>query len=87
MFWAEKYQSYNDVLRFLDLESLADRRRKLCLNFAKKCQKNEKMKNMFTLNDKIHEMKTRYKEKFYVNQTKTSRLKNLPVIYMQRLMN
>ena len=38
-------------------------------------------------NEKKHKMKTRKTEKFNVNHTKTSRLKNSPIIYMQRLLN
>ena len=71
----------------MELESLEDRRRVLCLEFAKKCVKNEKMKSLLCENEKLHDMKTRKSEKFFVNHANTSRLMNSPIIYMQRLLN
>ena len=79
---AEKYQNYENALNILELETLASRRKTLCLEFAKKCLKNVKMKCLFSENVKIHEMKTK-REKFKVNHAKTSRLMNSPITYMQ----
>ena len=59
----------------------------LCLEFAKKCLKNEKMKSLLCENENIHQMKTRKREKFKVNHAKTSRLMNSPIINMQRLLD
>ena len=84
---AEKYLSYENALNILELETLADRRKILCLKFAKKCLNNEKMKSFLTENRKKHEMKTRKEEKFNVNHARTTRLMNSPIIYMQRLLN
>ena len=84
---AEKYKTYKNALNILELESLEDRRKVLCLEFAKKCLNNAKMKSLLTENEKLHEMKTRNREKFTVNHAKTSRLMNSPIIYMQRLLN
>ena len=84
---AEKYKNYKNALNILELETLVDRRKILCLEFAKKCLNNEKMKSLLNENGKKHEMKTRKTEKFNVNHAKTSRLKNSPIIYMQRLLN
>ena len=84
---AEKYQNYENALNILELETLEDRRKNLCLEFAKKCLKNEKMKSLLCENENIHQMKTRKREKFKVNHAKTSRLMNSPIIYMQRLLN
>ena len=84
---AEKYKNYKNALNILELETLVDRRKNLCLEFAKKCLNNEKMKSLLNENEKKHKMKTRKTEKFNVNHAKTSRLKNSPIIYMQRLLN
>ena len=46
------YTTYEKSLLKLDIENLADRRKHLCLNFAKKCVKNEKTKHMFPQNVK-----------------------------------
>ena len=39
------YKSYKEGLAQLGIETLAERRDILCLNFALKCVKNEKMKD------------------------------------------
>ena len=82
-----KYKSYQKSLNFLELETLKERREKLCLKFAKRCLKNDKAKKMFPLNCKNHEMGTRNGEKFKVQHANTSRLKNFSIIYMQNLLN
>ena len=64
-----------------------DRREQLCLNFAKRCLENPKLTGIFPRNEKIHEMKTRDSEEFKVQFANTTRLKNSPIIYMQRLLN
>ena len=84
---AENYRSYEDALKTLDIESLFDRRESLCLEFAKKCLRNEKMKKLFNENPKVHEMETRNKEKYEVTQAKKSRFMKSPIICMQRLLN
>ena len=83
----ENYKSYELALEVLDLESLKERRENLCLQFAKKCLGHEKMKNMFQTNKKTHYMETRFAENYEVNHANTERLKNSPIIYMQRLLN
>ena len=55
----EKYNGYQNGLAQLDLEDLKSRREILCLEFAKKCVKHEKLKHMFPENTKEHSMKTR----------------------------
>ena len=58
----------------------------LCIN-ALKCLKNPRFKDMFPLNNKSHEMQTRIEDKYEVQFAMTNRLKNSPVIYMQKLLN
>ena len=83
----ESYKSYENALNILEIESLKERRESLCLDFAKKCLKNPKMKGLFPNNKKVHPMETRFEEFFEVNHAKTERLKNSPIIYMQKLLN
>ena len=45
------------------------------------------MKSLFQKNEKSHEMITRCPEKYEVNYANTERLKDSPIIYMQRLLN
>ena len=83
----ENYKSYENALNILEMETLDDRRRDLCLDFAKKCLKNEKMKKYFPENKKEHQMITRFEEEYQIDSTNTERLRNSPIIYMQRLLN
>ena len=83
----EKYNGYKNALNKLDLESLSERREQLCLNFAQKCVKNNKTKNMFHLNNKYHNMNTRNTDKYQVQHANTGRLKDSSIIYMQNLLN
>ena len=83
----ERYKSYKEGLAQLEIETLAERREILCLNFALKCVKNERMKTMFPVNEKLHSMKTRNEDKFKVQFANTGRLQTSPKIYMQKLLN
>ena len=69
------------------METLSERRTKLCLKFAIKCTKNEKISKMFPINEKTHPMKPRVKQKFKVHHANTARLKKCSIIYMQNLLN
>ena len=60
----DEYKGYERGLAQLDVETLKNRREDLCLNFAQKCTKNEKMKHMFPLNEKSHSMSTRNYETY-----------------------
>ena len=46
-----EYIDYNSALKTLDIDSLYDRRERLCFKFAKKCLKIENMKKLFPLNN------------------------------------
>ena len=82
-----EYKDYNSALHRLNLQTLEERREFLCLNFAKKCTKNEKLKHMFPIKERKHNMKIRNKEKYKVQRAKTERLKKSAIIEMQKLLN
>ena len=71
----------------MDIETLDERREKLCLNFARRCLRNEKTRKMFPENSKNHFMKTRKQEKYRVQHAQTNRLKDSALVYMQKLLN
>ena len=71
----ENYISYSNALDTTGLGTLFERRSKLCLKFAKSCLKNSEMKKMFPLNPVEYGIKTRFRNKFRVTQTRTERLK------------
>ena len=83
----EKYKSYDQALNVLDIETLDERREGLCLKFAIKSSKHEKTSKMFPINIKKHDMDTRNPEKFKVQFSRTERLKNCSVIFMQNALN
>ena len=46
LIFRDKYNDYKSALKLLNLESLFERRRRLCLRFAKKCLKMDKFKKL-----------------------------------------
>ena len=56
----EKYSSYKNALKFLNMKTLKMRRSELCLTFAKKSFKSDKFSNWFTVNSSDFD-KTRIK--------------------------
>ena len=83
----DNYKTYKNALNLLELDSLSNRREQLCLEFAKKCTKHPKLKHIFPLNNKDHQMITRDEEKYMVHFVNTTRLQNSAILYMQRLLN
>ena len=83
----EKYSGYQKGLAQLGIQTLGSRREQLCLDFAKKCAKSDKLRHMFPKNIKSHDMNTRNEEMYNVQHANTERLKNSPIIYMQKLLN
>ena len=82
-----KYKDYQKALDKIDLETLAGRRKALCLSFAKKNVNIVKVRRHFRKNEKTHEMITTEPENFEVDFANTDRLKRSPIIYMQKLLN
>ena len=83
----DRYQSYSDALRTLEIKSLKDRREDLCLKFAKSCLKIEKFKKLFPLNKKDHSMLMRNTERFAIEKYGSVRYQESALPYMKRLLN
>ena len=75
------YQDYDQARSITAIQTLNERRKQLCLKFAKKSVKNGSLKDLFQPNTDSHH------EKFHVTFAKTDRLKNSAVPFMQRLLN
>ena len=71
----------------LGIEDLKSRREYLCLEFAKKCVKSEKLQHMFPKTKKEHKMDTRNEDVYLVQHANTGRLQKSAIIYMQKLLN
>ena len=83
----EKYKNHENALNVLNLNSLEERRKETCLNFAKHGIKNKTLNYLFPINEKMHQMETREDNKFKVNFANTDRLKNSSIISMQNMLN
>ena len=64
-----------------------NKKNKLCLSFAKKCLKNEKVKDMFPLHKSKHQMKKRKVKKIETKTRYTKRYKKSTLPYMRKLLN
>ena len=71
----------------MKLDSLEERRGKLCLKFAKQCLRHEKLNYMFPRRVGNHPMEKRGFEKFVVTKTLTERYRKSSIPSMQRLLN
>ncbi len=83
----DRYVSYKNALNVIGIDSLEQRREKLCLKFAKACVKHEKLSELFPKNKKEHLMSKRGEELFLVKMAKTERFKKSSIISMQKLLN
>ena len=80
------YTDYQQALDILNLETLYERREKLCLRFAKKATNHPKARKMFPLNpEPLHH--TRFFERYHVQHTKSDRLLYSAIPQMQRALN
>ena len=80
-----KYSDYDNALKFLQIDRLSERRKKLCLNFAKKSIKHEKAGKIFPL--KQFKKKLRSNELFKVNFASTERYQKSTIPFLQSLLN
>ena len=76
-----------NALEIGKLDSLEERREKLCLKFAKQCLRHEKLKSMFPRKVQNHSMEKRDCQKFVVIKAMTERYKRSSIPSMQRLLN
>ena len=79
------YESYDQALKVSGLISLKERRVQLCMKFATKCVKSERNRDMFPRKQFVRT--TRNPEKFIVTSSKTDRLMDSAIPYMQKLLN
>ena len=83
----ENYRDYKTALKTLNIESLYDRREKLCLKFARKCLKDDNFKKLFPYRKSKHSMDMRKAEKFHIKQINTERYRKSAIPAMLRLLN
>ena len=81
------YESYENALQVMNMDTLDSRRDKLCLRFAKSCLRHSRMRSMFPVKALSHSMMKRHTDKFEVNKAITERYKRSAIPYMQRMLN
>ena len=82
----DQYRSYNSALKLSGLKKLSDRRRQICLKFAKKAQKHQKFSSWFKLN--VKKTKTRQEQpKFCKIFSNTARFDKSPLSFLTELLN
>ena len=82
----DKYYSYTSALKILGMEKLSQRRKQLCLKFAKRAMKSEKFSKWFK--PSIPNLRTRrLKPKFCNVFSRTARFEKYPISYLTRLLN
>jgi hypothetical protein len=82
----ENYVSYEAALEMCGLERLVDRRESRCMQFAKRCLKHPKFKNLFP-HSEPDAYKLRQVEKYKVNFARTSHYRDSAIPYLQRKLN
>ena len=81
--WEKPYQL---LLEENSLETLENRRKRLCLNFAQKCTESDIFKSWFPIeNNKEHDL--RATRKYALPKFNCNRYDKLPLNYMRRLLN
>ena len=83
----ENYQNYTSSLKFLNLETLETRRKKLSVKFAKTSISDGHFADLFQKRTKTHKMETRNIDKYKVFHANTGHYKNSPILTMQRMLN
>ena len=80
---------YKNALSKLNLKSLSERRKDLCLKFGRKCLKNEKFKQWFVErpNDLSNIQTRSNKSTFLPVNTRTNRFSKSPLPYLTSLLN
>ena len=83
----EKYESYENALDVLCIDSLFKRREKLILAYGRKCLTLDQTKEFFPLNDNMDTLKLRNRNKYRVTEGNTERFRNSTIPYIQRILN
>ena len=82
----EKYQSYTSALKMTGTKTLFERRRQLCLKFARKSLKSNKFKSWFKPNTK-NQATRQVQSKFCEVYSRLDRYETSPISYLTRLLN
>ena len=81
----KNYTNYDSALEKLEMETLEERRTRICQNFATKASKHPKHQSWFKTNEPIatRSVKPHYREPL----SRLSRYKDSPIPYLTNLLN
>ena len=83
--FGDQYDTYGTALKLAGLDTLENRRNKICLRFAIKAEKHSKHKSWFKQRQRVN---TRQKiEKYARPVARTDRLRNSPICFLTSLLN
>ena len=82
----DDYCSYVSALKEMNMETLFERRRKLCLKFAKKSLKSPKFSNWFKVNEKQFNSRST-PPKYCEVYSRCKRYEMSPISYLTKLLN
>ena len=80
------YNDYTSALEICNLQTLAERREKRCLDFSLRCLKHPKNSRLFPENPNFSD-RVRGSEPYIVNFASTERYKKSAIPYCQRILN
>ena len=90
----DNYESYDQATKSLSVEKLEERRQKLSLTFAKKCENNPNYSNWFKLSENVKppNIKTRggvneMQPKYTPVPYRTDRYEKSPIPFLTKLLN
>ena len=81
------YESYDQALSLIKIDSLNQRRQTMALKFAKNSLKNPNFSKLFPLRKTKHLMRVRNSERYVINPSNTKRYQDSAVPYLQGLLN
>ena len=80
----QEYQSYDNALEILKMDTLVSRRKKLCETFAVRAANDPKFSKWFKINDNQLATNT---ERFCTPEARLNRYRTSPIPYLTRLLN
>ena len=83
----DQYLSYKQGLRSLKLDTLQERRQKLCKKFTRKALKHDKFNSWFAPNPPKNKNTRSTQPKFKNVETRTNRYKKSPIPYITKIAN
>ena len=82
----QNFKSYKSALLQLNMETLAERRTRLCEKFSRKAQRHPKFSKWFKPNTRLSVTRSK-KSRFCEVYFRTERFKKSPICYLTRLLN